>query len=103
MPRDWDRHYRDPANFDFSPLPLLVQTAEWIPPGHALDLACGPGRNALYLARLGWRVTAVDSSAVAIDLLIRHAQDLPVEAIHADLERGQFAIEPDGFDLICDI
>lgn len=35
-------------------------------PGRALDLACGEGRNALWLAEAGWTVTAVDFSAVAI-------------------------------------
>jgi tellurite methyltransferase len=103
VPRDWDQHYRDPANFDLSPLSLLVQVAEWMTPGRALDLACGPGRHALYLARLGWQVTAVDSSPLAIDLLRRHAHGLPMEAICADLERGEFTIEPGSFDLICDI
>ncbi len=38
-----------------------------LPPGRALDLACGEGRNARWLARRGWQVTAVDYSPVAID------------------------------------
>lgn len=37
-----------------------------IPPGRALDLACGEGRNALWLAQRGWDVTAVDFSSVAV-------------------------------------
>jgi 16S rRNA C967 or C1407 C5-methylase (RsmB/RsmF family) len=69
VPRNWDEHYADAANRDDSPSPLLVHVAEMLPPGDALDLASGPGRNAVYLAQLGWRVTAVDSSAVAIQAL----------------------------------
>jgi SAM-dependent methyltransferase len=100
MPRDWDAHYSDPANISLDPAPLLVQVADLLPPGRALDLACGPGRNALYLARLGWQVTAVDSSASAIAHLRRQAPH--VDARFADLERGEFAIGPAAYDLICD-
>lgn len=102
MPRDWDQYYADPAHLDLTPAPLLVEAADLLPPGDALDLACGPGRHALHLAKLGWRVTAVDASAVAIRVLRRRAAGLPIRALHADLESGQFAIEPDHYDLICD-
>ena len=102
MPRNWDEHYSNPDHVDFTPEPLLVQAADLLPPGHALDLACGPGRNALHLARLGWNVTAVDASAVAIRLLKQRAGALPIEAKLADLERDHFPIAPEAFDLICD-
>ena len=102
MPRDWERHYADPAHLDLTPHPLLVEVADLLPPGHALDLACGPGRHALHLAKLGWRVTAVDASEVANRLLRERAGSLPIEAIRADLERGEFRIAPEAYDLICD-
>ena len=102
LPRDWDEHYRHPANLESTPMPLLVEAAEWLPPGRALDLACGLGRHALYLAQLGWQVTAVDSSPVAVRLLRQSAADLPIEVHCADLERGEFPIEPEAYDLICD-
>src|SRR5438067_11196563 len=77
-----------------------------MPPGRALDLACGAGRNALYLATLGWQVTAVDSSAVAISILRERAAGLApgfsVDARVADLEAGGFTIAPASFDLILD-
>jgi tellurite methyltransferase len=98
--RDWDRLYSEAANLDWTPEPLLVEVADNLPPGRALDLACGAGRNAIYLARLGWRVTAVDSSPAAIGLLRQNAAD--VDARVANLESGEFAIEPDGYELICD-
>lgn len=102
MPRDWNEYYRNPANFELSPAPLLVEVADLLPPGNVLDIACGSGRNAVYLARLGWRVTAVDSSAVAIESLRKRASGLTLDARVADLERGEFAIEPHAYDLICD-
>lgn len=102
MPRDWDRHYSDAANVDLMPDPLLVEVAEMAPAGEALDLASGPGRNAIYLASLGWRVTAVDRSAVAIGILRRRAAGLPVTSHASDLESGDFRIAPGAYDLICD-
>jgi tellurite methyltransferase len=103
VPRDWNRYYADPANFDLRPEPLLVQVAEMLPPGRALDLACGAGRNALYLARLGWHVAAVDSSPAALATLREQAHGLPIDAHLADLEHGEFPIPPDSYHLICDI
>jgi tellurite methyltransferase len=102
LPRNWDQYYTGSASLDFTPASLLVEVAELMPPGRALDLACGAGRNALYLAGLGWHVTAVDSSAAAIGVLRERAGGLPVDARLGDLERGEFTIAPGSFDLICD-
>ena len=97
MPRDWDAYYSDPANRNAAPDPLLIQVAESVAPGSALDLACGAGRHAIYLAHLGWQVTAVDSSPAAIASL-----PSSVDARLADLEAGEFEIAPSAYDLICD-
>ena len=102
MPRNWDQHFADPDHVNATPDPLLVQAADILPPARALDLACGPGRHALYLARLGWHVTAVDSSSVAIGQLRAQAARLAIDARLADLERGEFAIAPAAYQLICD-
>ncbi len=102
MPRNWEEYYSDPANLNFAPEPLLIQAAEWLPPGRALDLACGAGRNALYLASLGWDVTAVDSSPAAIRALLEHAAPRRIEAAVQDIETGSFSIEPGRYNLICD-
>ena len=62
----WDQRFREhgwPAEPDL----LLVEHAGPLPPGRALDVGSGPGRNSLWLAGLGWSVTAVDASAVALD------------------------------------
>jgi len=85
---DWDRRYSEP-NLLWSATPnrFLVQEVADLPPGRALDLACGEGRNALWLAELGWRVTAVDYSSVAIaKAQARAAQEsAEIEFLCADL------------------
>jgi 2-polyprenyl-3-methyl-5-hydroxy-6-metoxy-1,4-benzoquinol methylase len=61
--RRWaERDVHDPGDES----DLLAAEIEGLVPGRALDLACGPGRNALWLAERGWRVTAVDFSDVAL-------------------------------------
>ena len=55
-----------------------------LPPGRALDLAAGEGRNAIWLARRGWQVTAVDFSQVALDKGRTLAGDLDVDWVCAD-------------------
>ena len=49
------------------PNQFVEQALADLPPGRALDLACGEGRNARWLAERGWQVTAVDWSAVAVE------------------------------------
>lgn len=70
----------------------------------ALDLACGAGRHALYLAAYGFRVTAVDASRVGVRLMLARASErgLELDARVADLERGEFRIEREAYDIICD-
>lgn len=60
-------------------------------PGKALDLAAGKGRHSIWLAERGWNVTAVD---------IEIGEISGVQAIRADLEKREYRIEPDAWDLI---
>ena len=100
----WDARYRDGAYEDRTHPTTLV--AEWLPrlrPGRALDVACGAGRNALFLAARGFRVTAVDISAVALERGRRAAAErgLDVEWLCADLDEDiEQALPAGGFDLI---
>jgi SAM-dependent methyltransferase len=73
------------------PTPLVVETASKLKPGRALDLACGTGRNAVWLAEHGWQVTAVDRSPVTIPTVDMHV---------ADLEKHEFTIAESAWDLI---
>jgi tellurite methyltransferase len=102
----WEGRYqsreRVEEDFDIRPTPLLAEVAQRLRPGKALDLACGTGRNTLWLAEKGWSVTAVDRSPTAIDVLCQRAKEkgLPVEALVADLELLQYPIRPAHWDLI---
>lgn len=102
--RNWNERYRAGAA-DSTASPLLIRSVSGEKPGHALDLACGAGRNAAFLASQGWMVTAVDSSDVAIEQLqTRIGRDhLSIKAVLADLERDGFELPEQSFDLICDI
>ncbi|MEI4277560.1 class I SAM-dependent methyltransferase [Klenkia terrae] len=64
---DWDARYADRQQWSATPNPVVAQLCADLPPGHAVDLAAGEGRHALWLAARGWRVTAVDFSAVGLD------------------------------------
>ncbi|WP_217370094.1 class I SAM-dependent methyltransferase [Nonomuraea antri] len=66
----WDDLYaaRPPAA-DPRPNVRLTEVVASLPPGDALDLGCGAGGDALWLAGRGWRVTAADLSAVAVERL----------------------------------
>jgi len=83
---------------DAAPVPLLVETVRGMKPGRALDLACGAGRNAIWLAEHGWSVTAVDGSAAAIELLRQRGPHIDAHTV--DLEKGEYTIEPARWDLI---
>jgi SAM-dependent methyltransferase len=98
----WDGlHAAHPAATDPRPNARLVETVTDLPPGDALDLGCGNGGDALWLARRGWRVTSVDISAVAIERLAGLASSVGlgdlVTAERHDLQESF----PDGrFDLV---
>lgn len=76
----WDERYaavdrvwsREPNQF-------VAAALSGLPPGQALDLGCGEGRNALWLAGLGWRVTAIDFSEVAVERGRRLADEAGVQ------------------------
>lgn len=64
----WDERYREvELVWGSEPNQFVRRLCERLPVGQALDLGCGEGRNALWLARLGWRVLGVDYSPVAIE------------------------------------
>ena len=63
---DWDERYAERQQWSSEPNALIAELLTGLPPGEAVDLAAGEGRHALWLAGLGWRVTAVDFSAVGL-------------------------------------
>lgn len=84
----WDRRYAERDRpFSSEPNPVLAELASPLDAGRALDLAAGAGRNAIWLAQRGWRVTAVDFSRVGLECAASRAAELGVEldCVHADL------------------
>jgi SAM-dependent methyltransferase len=86
----WDEKYRSRPNvWSGQPNPQLIAEAADLPPGTALDLGCGEGADAIWLASRGWKVTALDVSAVALERARAHAQaagqDANIEWVQQDL------------------
>lgn len=100
--RDWDQRYADSELvWSAEPNQFVARECADLDPdrpgrrGRALDLAAGEGRNAIWLARRGWEVTAVDFSQVALDKGRTLAGDTPLDWVCADATtwRGE------GYDL----
>lgn len=66
--REWDARYANGPVWGREPNPWVRREAEQLTPGRALDLAAGDGRHAIWLASLGWAVTAVDISPEGVRL-----------------------------------
>ena len=100
----WDERYSSGQYSSAEPHKLLREIVTKLKPGRALDLACGTGRNSIFLAENGWEVTAVDNSVVGVEIARNRAKekDLNVNFVVADLEKSEFDIEPGVYDLICD-
>ncbi|MEU1127264.1 class I SAM-dependent methyltransferase [Streptomyces sp. NPDC005899] len=72
----WDDRYRESTRiWSGEPNTVLVREVEGLEPGRALDLGCGEGGDAVWLARSGWRVTATDISRVALERAASHAAE----------------------------
>ncbi|HXG58523.1 MAG TPA: class I SAM-dependent methyltransferase [Thermoanaerobaculia bacterium] len=99
----WDIRYRSGDFGGMAPASLLTDHVPPLPPdGRALDLACGAGRNAIWLAGRGWRVTGVDASFAGLQI----AQDLcrgRVALLQHDLERDPLPFADASFDLVLNI
>ncbi|RNL86971.1 class I SAM-dependent methyltransferase [Halostreptopolyspora alba] len=101
----WDERFgsRDQL-FSGSPNGALVAEVTGVPPGQALDVGCGEGADALWLASRGWRVTAVDISRVALERARAHAADaFPQVAPHVAWVRADLSVTPPptgAFDLV---
>jgi len=100
--RFWEDHYhRRDRVWSGRPNPVLVDVVGGLRPGTALDLGCGEGGDAIWLARQGWRVTAVDVSDTALD---RAAADAATAGVtdRIDFRRHDLALTfpPGAFDLV---
>ena len=102
--RFWDERYRTgEAVPERGPAGFLVEHRHLLPArGRALDVAMGSGRNALYLASLGYDVTGIEVSGVAVERYREEAarRGLRVEAVQADLE--SYELPREAYDVVID-
>jgi len=98
-PTMWDRRYAE-HSWPSEPDPVLVELVTPLVPGTAVDLGCGPGRNAVWLAGRGWQVTGVDTSSVGLGQAIQRAAEAgtSIETVQADLTG--YEAPAGGFDLV---
>jgi len=101
----WDARYRSTsAVWSGHPNPHLVTEAAGLAPGRALDVGCGEGADAIWLAEHGWQVTAVDISTVALARGAARAAEVGADLaqritwLHADLTGWEPAAVP--YDLV---
>jgi thioredoxin reductase/SAM-dependent methyltransferase len=98
---DWDHRYEGDRMWSGNPNGTLVAEAGDLAPGRALDVGAGEGGDALWLAGRGWRVTASDISARALDRIGAEAdrRGESVERLRADANALD-PFEPGAFDLV---
>ena len=85
----WNERYQSSARiWSGNPNPQLVAEVDGLVPGRALDVGCGEGADAIWLAQRGWHVVATDISSVAIGRAVEHARE-PDPAASARIEWRQ--------------
>lgn len=101
----WNERYRSSGQvWSGNPNPQLVAEVAGRAPGRALDVGCGEGADAIWLARNGWAVVAADISSVAVERGEQHARDTdPVAAARIEWRQADLLAqppEPGSFDLV---
>jgi SAM-dependent methyltransferase len=97
----WDERYRDTdLMWSAGPNAFVEDICRELSPGRSIDLAAGEGRNALWLAELGWDSTAVDFSAVAIDKARTIAERRGLTIATGVVDLATYTPTPGGYDLV---
>ena len=95
---EWNARYLESEQiWSGNPNVALVREISGLAPGRALDLGCGEGADAIWLAQQGWEVTGVDISTVALDRARQHAA---VAGVVVDFALDDLAESPGTFDLV---
>ncbi|MFI5494023.1 class I SAM-dependent methyltransferase [Actinoplanes sp. NPDC051859] len=98
---DWDNRYAEREQlWSGRPNGALVAATDGVAPGRVLDVGCGEGADAVWLAARGWDVTALDVSGVALNRAAGHARDAGVSVrwVHAELVGAP--VPPASYDLV---
>ena len=99
--QQWDERYSgDELVWTSTPNQFLVAAVAGLPVGRAVDLACGEGRNSIWLAETGWQVTGVDFSPVGLAKAKRLAHLRGVEVTWVESAVEHWMPPPEGFDLV---
>jgi SAM-dependent methyltransferase len=99
--QEWDGRYADRDQlWSGEPNGALVAETAGLTPGRVLDVGCGEGADAVWLARKGWDVTGIEVSGLALQRAAAHAHDAGVDVrwVHAELTEAGLA--PGSFDLV---
>ena len=100
----WEDRYRHHAAAAHGPSPQLVDEVRDLRPSTALEAGCGEGANAMWLAELGWSVTAVDISPSALARARRQAATLPenvaARIVWVEADLASWLPGPGAFDLV---
>lgn len=101
MQAEWDRRYADREQlWSGQPNGALVSEVAGLTPGQVLDVGCGEGADAIWLASRGWEVTGLEVSGVALERAARHARDagVAIRWVHAEL--AEAVLPAASFDLV---
>ena len=97
----WNRVYTSPdPEFSQAPNAFLMQMVDRRTPGVALDYAMGEGRNAIYLAQLGWEVWGFDQAEAAVALAQKRAKQLGLTLKTSAVRDADYDFGKERFDLI---
>jgi SAM-dependent methyltransferase len=97
---EWNQRYRtSELVWSAGPNQFVESELSGLPPGRAVDLACGEGRNAIWLARQGWQVTAVDFAEAGLDKGRRLAENLDIRWVCADATSWRPSDDDPAYDL----
>lgn len=97
----WNAIYSKNTHGFFPPAMVLHRNKHLLPKrGKALDLACGTGRNAIYLSQAGFETHAWDASDVAIDSLIQYCQETNLTIHTRVIEITEETLDKESFDVI---
>lgn len=98
---DWDERYAASERiWSGQPNGALVAETATLTPGTVLDVGCGEGADAVWLAARGWAVTALDVSRVALDRAAGHARDAGADVTWVQAGLTDAELPADGFALV---